>query len=142
MIEFLPGIRSTIAALYAERVRLDVISQNIANAQLTRGPDGQPYVRQQVVFETVPRNQTNPTQPPLPEVRVSRIEKDSRPFPMVHNPGHPDADRTGMVRMPNVNIHEEMADLFASSRAYEANLAVLRNARALAQQTLNIGKRV
>lgn len=142
MIEFLPGIRSTTAALHAERVRLDVISQNIANAQLTRGPDGQPYVRQQVVFETVLRNQTNPTQPPLPEVRVSRIEKDSRPFPMVHNPGHPDADRTGMVRMPNVNIHEEMADLIASSRAYEANLAVLRNARALAQQTLNIGKRV
>ncbi|MCX7915589.1 MAG: flagellar basal body rod protein FlgC [Verrucomicrobiae bacterium] len=142
MIEFLPGIRSTIAALQAERVRMDVIGQNIANAHLTRGPDGQPYVRRQVVFETVLRQQTDPAQPPIPEVRVTRILKDSRPLPLVYKPGHPDADRTGMVRMPNVNIHEEMADLIASSRAYEANLAVLRNARALAQQTLNIGKRL
>lgn len=141
MIEFLPGLRSTTAALHAERVRLDIISQNIANAHLTRGTDGQPYARQQVVFESVLRQHTDPTQAALPEVRVARITKDPRPMPLVYNPGHPDADRTGMVRMPNVNIHEEMADLIASSRAYEANLAVLRHARMLAQQTLNIGKR-
>jgi flagellar basal-body rod protein FlgC len=60
---------------------------------------------------------------------------------MVYNPGHPDADpETGMVAMPNVNIHEEMADMIVASRAYEANLAVVRNARAMAVQTLQIGK--
>lgn len=142
MISLLPGIASTTAALNAERVRLDIISQNIANAQTTRGPDGQPYVRQQVVFETVLKHQLQPGAVAAPEVRVARVESDPRPLPTVHNPGHPDADATGMVRMPNVNIHEEMADLIAASRAFEANLAVLKNARALALQTLNIGKRV
>lgn len=141
MIQLLPGIQSTTAALHAERVRLDIISQNIANAQTTRGPDGQPYTRQQVVFETVLKQQLQPGQSAAPEVRVARIEKDPRPAPLVHNPGHPDADAAGMVRMPNVNIHEEMADLIAASRAFEANLAVLKNARALALQTLSIGKR-
>ena len=74
-------------------------------------------------------------------MRVARIQKDERPFRLVHLPGHPDADASGMVAMPNVNIHEEMADLIAASRAFEANLAVVRNARTLAMQTLAIGKR-
>ena len=69
-------------------------------------------------------------------VQVASIEKDTRPPQMVYNPGHPDADANGMVAMPNVNIHEEMADLIASSRAFEANLAVVKNARSMAQQTL------
>lgn len=130
MINFLPGINSTTSALTAERIRMDVISQNIANANTTHGVNGQPYQRQEVVFENV-----------LNDVRVAHIQKDQRPALRVHNPGHPDADANGMVAMPNVNIHQEMADLLVSSRAFEANLAVLKNARTLALQTLNIGKR-
>ena len=72
----------------------------------------------------------------------AKVETDSvTPFEIVHDPGHPDADADGMVSVPNVNIHEEMADLIAASRAFEANLAVVKNARAMALQTLSIGKR-
>ena len=142
MIDFLPGVRSTPNALNAERVRLEIISQNIANANVTRGPDGKPYVRQQAVFETILDEASQmPGHVQAEGVRVARIENDPRPGQLVHSPGHPDADANGMVAMPNVNIHEEMADLIASSRAYEANLAVLKNARVMAMQTLSIGKR-
>lgn len=141
-IQILPGVQSTASALDAERVRLQVIGQNIANALVTRGPDGRPYQRQQVVFETVLRNQFGGDLAGSPqEVRVARIQRDQRPLRLVYNPTHPDANADGMVALPNVNVHEEMADLIAASRAFEANLAVVRNARQMALQTLAIGKR-
>lgn len=141
MVNFLPGINSTVAALSAERVRLDVIAQNIANVNTTRGLDGQPYQRQQVVFDTVlsaAQNNLNGTPSVL---RVPRIQKDDRPPELVFQPGHPDADANGMVAYPNINIHEEMADMIVASRSFEANLAVAKNARSMAMQTLAIGKR-
>jgi flagellar basal-body rod protein FlgC len=142
MINFITGIDSTAAALSAERTRMEVISQNIANANTTRGADGKPYQRQQVVFETVLRNtQAGIMGQDAQSVRVSRIEADQTPARLVYNPEHPDADANGMVAMPNISIHEEMADLIASSRAFEANLSVVKNARQMASQTLNIGKR-
>lgn len=142
MINFITGIESTSAALQAERVRMAVASENIANANTTRGLDGKPYQRQSVVFESVLANEQLGLGGIDPEkVQISRIEKDQSGPRMVYNPGHPDADpETGMVAMPNVNIHEEMADMIVASRAYEANLAVVRNARAMAVQTLQIGK--
>ncbi len=145
MINLIPGIESTAAALNAERIRMDVVGQNIANAQVNHGLDGAPYHRQQVVFETVLGSALNPMSSSagsVPTVRVARVEADGRPPRLVYNPGHPDADpNTGMVAMPNVNMHEEMVDLIASSRAFEANLAVVRSARTMAVQTLAIGKR-
>ncbi len=140
MIDLLSGIHTTSAALSAERTRLDVIGENIANAHVTRGVDGKPYQRKVVVFETALQDALHGGETSA-SVRVARIQKDQRPFQLVHLPGHPDADARGMVAMPNVNIHEEMADLIAASRAFEANLAVVRNARTLAMQTLAIGKR-
>jgi len=118
---------------------MDVISQNIANANTTRGLDGKPYQRQQVVFEKV-LQQAQGLDAGSQKVEVARIEKDARPPRLIFNPGHPDADADGMVAFPDINIHEEMADLIVSSRAYEANLAVVKNARAMALQTLSIGK--
>ena len=142
MINFVTGIESTSAALQAERVRMAVASQNIANANTTRGLDGVPYQRQSVVFESVLAGQQNGLGIEPQKVQIARIEKDQNGPRMIYSPGHPDADpRTGMVAMPNVNIHEEMADMIVSSRAYEANLAVIRNARAMALQTLEIGQR-
>lgn len=139
MINLLPGIDGSAAALQAERMRMAVASQNIANANVSKGIDGKPYQRQQVVFEAVLAEQGD-----LPGdaqmVKVARIEKDTRPPRLVFNPGHPDADASGMVALPNVNIHEEMADMITSSRAYEANLAVIRNAREIATQTLNLSQ--
>jgi flagellar basal-body rod protein FlgC len=140
MINLLPGIESSAAAMNAERIRLDVISQNIANANTSRGLDGKPYQRQQAVFESVLRQHEAGSSVPANLVQVSRIDKDERAPRLIYNPGHPEADAQGMVAMPNINIHEEMADLIVASRAFEANLAVVKNARMMAMQTLAIGK--
>ena len=144
MINILTGIDSTSAALNAERIRMDVVSQNIANVNTTRGPDGRPYQRQQVVFESVLKDQLQAgggtgSEPQL--VQIARVESANRPPRMSYQPGHPDADASGMVAMPDISIHEEMIDLMSASRAYEANLAVVRNARSMAMQTLSLGKR-
>jgi flagellar basal-body rod protein FlgC len=140
MIDILPGLQSTTAALNAERTRLDVISENIANAHTTRGPDGKPYQRRVVVFETA-LQQAMKADGQAPAVRVARIQKDNRAPQSVYEPGHPDADARGMVALPNISIHEEMADLIAASRAFEANLAVVKNARTMALAALSIGKK-
>ena len=124
-------------------MRLDVIGQNIANANTARGLDGRPYQRQQVVFETVLQQRLGrPDSLPLQSVHVSRIQKDPRPPKMVYDPRNPYANEQGMVAMPDINTYEEMVDLIAASRSFEANLAVMKNARALAMQELSIGKRM
>lgn len=142
MIQLLPGITSTTSALTAERLRMDVIGQNIANANTTRGLDGKPYQRQQVLFETVLQQNLDPASGlPAQSVRVSQIVKDPRPPELVYEPGHPHADENGMVARPAINMFQEMVDLMAASRAFEANLAVVKNARSLALRELAIGKR-
>ncbi|HEX4119648.1 MAG TPA: flagellar basal body rod protein FlgC [Verrucomicrobiae bacterium] len=144
MISILTGIDSTASALDAERVRMDVISQNIANVNTTKGLDGKPYQRQEVVFENVLKAQQTGSDTgggaDLPLVQIARIQSDNRPPRLVYNPGSPDADAHGMVAMPDINIHEEMVDMITSSRSYEANLAVAKNAHAIAMQALSIGK--
>ncbi|HEX4266097.1 MAG TPA: flagellar basal body rod protein FlgC [Verrucomicrobiae bacterium] len=141
MIEPLSGIQNTAAALDAERTRLDVISENIANANTTRGIDGKPYQRKVVVFETAMQQAMGGDNAnSAPTLRVARIENDKRPPIQVYEPGNPDADARGMVAMPNINVHEEMADLISASRAFEANLAVIKNEKSMAMQTLAIGK--
>ena len=123
---------------------MEVISQNIANANTTKTEDGEPYRRQLVHFDTILRNKLSANNDlpgnNLSQVQASKIIEDSRPFREVYQPGHPDADPNGMVKYPNVHIQEEMADLISASRAYEANMAVIRTSRTLAMQTMNIGK--
>jgi len=142
MIHFIPSLASTTAALDAERTRLEVIAQNIANANTTHGVDGRPYQRQQVVFETALQHaQAKDGQSlAIAQPQVSRIQKDTRPGATVYQPGHPDADANGMVQLPNVNLYEEMADMIVASRTYDANVAVFKNGRAMALQALSIGK--
>lgn len=137
MIQILGGIESTSAALAGERVRMDVISQNIANANTLRGADGRPYQRQQVVFESVlnDRMKTGSSAAAGAALRVARVETDPRPPRMIYDPVR------GPMEVPNINIHEEMVDLIAASRAFEANLSVLKTARSMAVQTLSLGKR-
>src|SRR4051812_18699841 len=107
MINLLPGIESSTSAMNAERVRMEVISQNIANANTSRGLDGKPYQRQQVLFESVLRQQQQGGGGVAANcVQVSRVEKDGRAPRLVYNPGHPDADPQGMVALPDINIHE------------------------------------
>ncbi|HEX9047545.1 MAG TPA: flagellar basal body rod protein FlgC [Verrucomicrobiae bacterium] len=140
MIQVLTGIQNTSAALDAERTRLDVISQNIANAHTTHDIDGKPYQRKVVVFETALQNAMDGNNSALPAIQVAKIETDRRPPLKIYDPGNPEADARGMVAMPNVNIHEEMADLISASRTFEANLAVVKNARSMAMATLAMGK--
>jgi flagellar basal-body rod protein FlgC len=121
---------------------MDVIAENIANVNTTKGPDGKPYQRQQVMFESVLQAQQGSAgEGAIPQsMEVARVMKDPRPPRMVYNPTHPDANKDGMVAMPDINIHEEMVDMIASSRSYEANLAVVKNAHSMAMQDLSIGK--
>ena len=123
---------------------MEVISQNIANANTTKTDEGGPYRRQMVHFDTMLRNQmkfnNDVSSNNLSEVRARKIIEDSRPFREVYQPGHPDANDDGMVLYPNVQVHEEMADLISASRAYEANMSVIRTSRMMAMQTLNMGK--
>ncbi len=135
-MNFITGLSQSAAALAAERTRLETVSANIANANSTRGPDGTPYHRKVVAFESV----MDAHHPSGASVRVSQVATDKTPGQRVYQPGHPDADKDGFVEMPNVNLSYEMVDLISASRAYEANLAVVQNARQLAMRALSIGK--
>lgn len=141
-MDLISGIVATGSALNAQRTRLDVIAQNIANAQTTRGPDGRAFQRSIVSFESeLIRSQGSPLgSKSLSAVHVSSISKDPTPGQRINDPGHPDADEQGMVTMPNVNVAFEMVDLITASRAYEANLTVAKNSRQMALKTLEIGK--
>lgn len=141
-MNLISGIDVTAGALNAQKTRLDVVAQNIANAQTTRGPDGTPYQRQIVSFESelVRRTGGGSGGPGLQTVRVGSITADRSPGQQVYNPQHPDAGPDGLVTMPNVNMSYEMVDLITASRAYEANLAVVKNAKQMAMKALEIGK--
>ncbi len=138
----------TASALTAERLRMDVISNNIANANTTRTMEGGPYIRQRVVF--APRFDPTPAFAPVealmtPEglpvgVRAVGITKDPSAPRMVYDPGHPDANTEGYVAYPNVNIVNEMVDMISATRAYEANITVFNATKSMALQALNIGK--
>ncbi len=141
-------LRVSGSALTAERLRMDVIAGNIANAHTT-GPQG-PYQRRRVVFRASPveGEKTSfcvvggPRPAPAPValgVRVVRVETDPSPGQRVYDPAHPDADDSGYVTYPNVDVVTEMVDLLTATRAYEANANVIAAARAMAAKALAIG---
>lgn len=141
-MDLLPGSEITAGALNAEKLRMQIIAQNIANAQTTMTSEGTPYRRQLVAFEAelnrvTSLDDTNGSQL-LKNVKVEGIYDDLSAFQRIYNPNHPHADDQGMVAMPNVNMAMEMVDLIASSRSYEANLAVMKTSRNLAKQALSI----
>lgn len=143
-MNIMPGLDPTASALNAEKMRLDIIGQNIANAHTTRGPDGQPYKRQSVSFEAelmALGKRADGSVAYGQGVSVRSIDQDPTPGPLVFNPGHPDADEKGMVQLPNVNLTHEMVDLITASRAYEANLQVVRTAKQMAQNALRMGQK-
>jgi flagellar basal-body rod protein FlgC len=139
-MNLISGIDVTAGALNAQKTRLDVVAQNIANAQTTRGPNGTPYQRQIVSFEAELLRRSNGHGVGLQSVRIGGITEDRTPGQQVYNPQHPDAGADGLVTMPNVNLSYEMVDLITASRAYEANLSVVKNAKQMAMKALEIGK--
>jgi len=129
------------SGLTAERLRMEVIANNIANAHTTRTPQGGPFRRQQVVFASAYENALairNSDTQKFGGVRVVGIQPDDSELPRLYQPGHPDADEQGFVVMPNVKPANEMVDLISASRAYEANLQVLRSFREMAEQALSL----
>jgi flagellar basal-body rod protein FlgC len=139
-MNLISGIDASAGALNAQKTRLDIVAQNIANTQTTRGPDGKAYQRRVVSFETQLLNQQSTAGHPLQTVKVAEISTDKTQGQRVYDPQHPDAGPDGMLQMPNVNLAFEMVDLITASRAYEANLSVVKNARQMAMKTIDIGK--
>jgi flagellar basal-body rod protein FlgC len=137
MMNVISASSITGSALDAEKMRVDIVSQNIANANTTKGIDGKPYQRRIVAFESLLDAAAGPN---MQGVRVSEIKRDENPGEIINNPQHPHADDDGNVTMPNVNIPFEMVDMVTATRSYEANLAVVRNARQMATQALSIGR--
>src|SRR5215210_6604897 len=135
------------SALSAERLRMDVTAENLANAQTTRGANGQPYRRKEVVLQEAGGQGTfgaalkvalGNASSPARGVQVAGIVEDSSPLKRIYDPGHPDADANGYVTMPNVNTVTEMTDLISSSRAYEADVTAMQTAKQMFIKTLDI----
>ena len=144
------GIDASASGLTAERLRMDVISNNIANANTTRTERGGAYHRRYVVFEPREREARSfeqtlmraikPTRQTTEGVRAVAIEEDDQLGPMIYDPGHPDANADGYVEKPNVNIVSEMVDMITAQRAYEANSTAINAAKAMMSKALEIGK--
>lgn len=148
------SLRATASALTAQRLRMDIISNNIANAETTHTADGGPYRREAVVF--TPQSAT--PEMALPTfvrgaqqaweklagtqggVHVTQVVQDDEEGARVYDPTHPDADDDGYVTYPNVNLVTEMTDLLAATRSYEANITVLNAVKQMAMKTLEIGR--
>jgi len=129
------------SGLAAERLRLQTIATNMANARTTRTPDGGPYQRRMPVFEAVAVDPFGDVMDrETHRVVVAGVETDNAPPQRVHDPSHPDADPEGFVSYPNVNVLQEMVDLMGTSRAYEANASVVEATRDMALRALEIGR--
>jgi flagellar basal-body rod protein FlgC len=139
------AIDAAASGMTAERLRMDVISNNIANVNTTRTAEGGPYRRQIVVFQ--PRAESGSFTQILSQqvdagsgVRVVGIIKDSTPTRKEYDPTHPDANSDGYVEMPNINVVSEMVDMITASRAYEANVTAVNAAKSMAMKALDIGR--
>lgn len=144
------ALEVSASALTAERLRMDVTAENLANAQSTRGAGGGPYRRKEVVLaqaasgpdfgsrlQVAMQGGASNTSAPG-GVEVAAITEDGRPPRMVHDPGHPDADARGYVAMPNVDSVTEMVDLISSSRSYEANVTAMQASKQMFTKTLEL----
>lgn len=144
MISAFNTMRISASGLSAERLRLDTIASNIANVNTTKGENGQPYIRKVAVFQDNLERELNKNtgryEEKLMGVKAVGIEDDQSPLRKVYDPSHPDADTEGYVTMPNVNILNEMADMIASTRAYEANVNAMTAEKGMYMKALEIGR--
>lgn len=143
-MSFFGSMDIAATGMTAQRLRLDVISQNLSNVETTRTAEGGPYKRKAVLLESIPNQQSfhqilggyRGTK----GVKVAGVVTDERPSPVIYQPNHPDADEKGYVKMPNVNMVEEMTNMITASRAYEANVTSFNTMKAMAVKALEIGK--
>ena len=143
-MSFLSGMDISASGLTAQRTRMDIISENIANVDTTRTEDGTPYTRRMVVMEernsdfaTLLTNGLNAED--YGGVRIAEIADDPSDYELVYNPAHPDANEEGYVQLPNVDVMQEMVDLMGAYRSYEANVTAFQAYKDMAVKTFEIG---
>jgi flagellar basal-body rod protein FlgC len=136
------SIKAAASALTTELVRIEAATSNMANADSTRGPDGNPYRRRDVIVAPQPVGEFDAALAGANAVGVKVVDviEDQAPFKRRYEPTHPHADADGYVAVPNVNVAEEMVNLVGASRAYQANLAAIGIIRDLAQSALELGR--
>lgn len=141
----LNSMHISAAGMSAQRSRMDIVAENIANAESTRTDEGGPYRRRQVIFESASSRESfgslfsSSLQGRAPQtVQVADMVVDNSPPQEVYDPSHPDADGNGMVRFPNVNTVEEMVDLQSASRGFESNVTVMQASKRMFLKTLEL----
>ena len=144
------SIEVSASGLSAERLAMDVIANNLANVNTTRTPEGGAFKRQLVIFAQKQEQNGNPSLNPLDGnndpgkshdgVQVVGIVNDPGPDRMVYDPSHPDADANGYVHMPNIDAVKEMVDMIAASRAYQANVTAIQEARSMGAAAMSLLK--
>ena len=145
-MNFIDALHISASGLTSQRLRMNVVSSNIANSHTTRTPEGGPYRRKDVVFSSQPvRNSfqdmmNSQISNKLSEVKVVDIIDDPAPPVLKYDPQHPDADQKGFVRLPNINMIKEMVNMMSATRSYEANVTAVKATKNMAQKALEIGK--
>jgi len=145
-MNFIDALQISASGLTSQRLRMNVVSSNLANSHTTRTQEGGPYKRKEVVFETKPlRNSfqemvNSQIKGKLSGVKVTGIIEDPRPPIIKYDPQHPDADNKGYVALPNINVIEEMVNMMSASRSYEANVTAVNVTKNMAMKALEIGK--
>ena len=145
-MDFMTALDIGASGLSAERTSINIISMNLANVNTTRTPEGGPYRRKSVqlvateVDSPFSKEMQTALDKELRGVRVQNVATDTRPFKMVYEPGHPDADADGMVKYPDINVVEEMVNLMTAQRGYEANVTTMETVKSMYNKALEIGK--
>ena len=146
-MDFLTSLRISASGLAANKKRMDAISSNIANAQVTRTPEGGPYRKKEVVFGSEPARESfaeildGEMDESAQTVHATEVISSNRPAMLKYEPSHPDANEQGYVAYPNVNIMEEMAEMISASRSYEANVTAINTTKGMALKALEIGNK-
>ncbi|MFZ1984854.1 MAG: flagellar basal body rod protein FlgC [Desulfatitalea sp.] len=145
-MSFLDALQTSASGLSAQRLRMNLISSNLANINTTRTPEGGPYKRKDAVFAANPQQPSfsdalsRRLDPQNIEVQVTEIRDDQRAPIQKFEPGHPDADADGYITLPNVNVVEEMVNMISASRSYEANVTAIRATKEMAADAMEIGR--
>lgn len=138
------SMKINASGLTLERLKMDVISTNIANVNTTRSEDGLPYRRKEVIFQESLKNEKNKLTGKIEKksfgVKVTGIREDNENFKTIYDPNHPDADENGYVLMPNVNMVDEMIALITTQRSYEANVTAINSSKSILKKALEISK--
>ena len=145
-MDFMTALDISASGLSAERTHINIISMNLANVKTTRTEYGGPYRRKSVEMAATPvddsfsKQMRSALDRELRGVRVMNVVQDTRPFKMVYEPGHPDADADGMVKYPDINVVEEMTSLMTAQRGHEANVTSIDTIKAMYNKALEIGR--